>query len=174
VLERVGRNKPCPCGSGRKYKHCHGVEGNIGAIPVRQDPGVSAGRALGKTVNTGVATPNTVALRRLVLAQPRLAFPEALPDLTPVERALLHNGIPEAEVYAFRKVGKLITPMNRSVCDPAMVKQWDEAVTVHKVAVAEFDRVKQQSVEQGRSANEQSPASSSPAPALNAAPSSGE
>ncbi|MDB5699611.1 MAG: secA, partial [Alphaproteobacteria bacterium] len=22
---RVGRNAPCPCGSGRKYKHCHGV-----------------------------------------------------------------------------------------------------------------------------------------------------
>ena len=20
----VGRNAPCPCGSGRKYKHCHG------------------------------------------------------------------------------------------------------------------------------------------------------
>ena len=22
--EKVGRNQPCPCGSGRKYKHCHG------------------------------------------------------------------------------------------------------------------------------------------------------
>ncbi|MDH5290603.1 MAG: SEC-C domain-containing protein [Acidimicrobiia bacterium] len=22
--EPVGRNEPCPCGSGRKYKHCHG------------------------------------------------------------------------------------------------------------------------------------------------------
>jgi hypothetical protein len=21
---KVGRNEPCPCGSGRKYKHCHG------------------------------------------------------------------------------------------------------------------------------------------------------
>ena len=20
----VGRNDPCPCGSGQKYKHCHG------------------------------------------------------------------------------------------------------------------------------------------------------
>jgi preprotein translocase subunit SecA len=24
ALPRVGRNDPCPCGSGRKYKHCHG------------------------------------------------------------------------------------------------------------------------------------------------------
>jgi preprotein translocase subunit SecA len=21
---KVGRNQPCPCGSGQKYKHCHG------------------------------------------------------------------------------------------------------------------------------------------------------
>jgi preprotein translocase subunit SecA len=24
VLEKVGRNDPCPCGSGKKYKNCHG------------------------------------------------------------------------------------------------------------------------------------------------------
>jgi len=22
--KKVGRNAPCPCGSGKKYKHCHG------------------------------------------------------------------------------------------------------------------------------------------------------
>jgi preprotein translocase subunit SecA len=25
--EKVGRNDPCPCGSGKKYKKCHGAEG---------------------------------------------------------------------------------------------------------------------------------------------------
>ena len=24
VAEKVGRNDPCPCGSGKKYKNCHG------------------------------------------------------------------------------------------------------------------------------------------------------
>jgi SWIM/SEC-C metal-binding protein len=24
--EKVGRNDPCPCGSGKKYKHCHGAK----------------------------------------------------------------------------------------------------------------------------------------------------
>jgi preprotein translocase subunit SecA len=24
VEKKVGRNDPCPCGSGKKYKHCHG------------------------------------------------------------------------------------------------------------------------------------------------------
>jgi len=26
VAEKVGRNEPCPCGSGKKYKNCHGQE----------------------------------------------------------------------------------------------------------------------------------------------------
>jgi preprotein translocase subunit SecA len=25
VGEKIGRNDPCPCGSGKKYKKCHGV-----------------------------------------------------------------------------------------------------------------------------------------------------
>jgi preprotein translocase subunit SecA len=24
VMPKVGRNDPCPCGSGKKYKQCHG------------------------------------------------------------------------------------------------------------------------------------------------------
>ncbi|WP_404980624.1 SEC-C metal-binding domain-containing protein [Carboxydichorda subterranea] len=24
VAVKIGRNDPCPCGSGKKYKHCHG------------------------------------------------------------------------------------------------------------------------------------------------------
>jgi uncharacterized protein YecA (UPF0149 family) len=24
-FEKVGRNDPCPCGSGKKYKKCHGA-----------------------------------------------------------------------------------------------------------------------------------------------------
>ena len=26
-MEKVGRNQPCPCGSGKKYKMCHGRPG---------------------------------------------------------------------------------------------------------------------------------------------------
>jgi len=26
TMEILGRNSPCPCGSGRKYKRCHGIE----------------------------------------------------------------------------------------------------------------------------------------------------
>ncbi|MBE0654796.1 MAG: SEC-C domain-containing protein, partial [Bacteroidales bacterium] len=27
VEKKVGRNEPCPCGSGKKYKNCHGKLG---------------------------------------------------------------------------------------------------------------------------------------------------
>ena len=26
-VTKVGRNDPCPCGSGKKYKKCHGAPG---------------------------------------------------------------------------------------------------------------------------------------------------
>jgi preprotein translocase subunit SecA len=26
VGPKIGRNDPCPCGSGKKYKNCHGKE----------------------------------------------------------------------------------------------------------------------------------------------------
>jgi hypothetical protein len=26
MQERVGRNDPCPCGSGKKFKKCHGAD----------------------------------------------------------------------------------------------------------------------------------------------------
>jgi preprotein translocase subunit SecA len=27
VKDKIGRNDPCPCGSGKKYKICHGKPG---------------------------------------------------------------------------------------------------------------------------------------------------
>jgi preprotein translocase subunit SecA len=31
VDKKVGRNDPCPCGSGKKYKHCHGIQQAAGS-----------------------------------------------------------------------------------------------------------------------------------------------
>lgn len=35
-VRRVGRNQPCPCGSGRKYKDCHEAEGEAFLIKLAQ------------------------------------------------------------------------------------------------------------------------------------------
>ena len=54
MSNKTGRNQPCPCGSGRKYKHCCGKHkarkktrerqravkgwtGNLRAIPIRHE-----------------------------------------------------------------------------------------------------------------------------------------
>jgi hypothetical protein len=37
-VPRVGRNDPCPCGSGKKYKHCH--EADAGTLTPRQKLGL--------------------------------------------------------------------------------------------------------------------------------------
>lgn len=39
----IGRNDPCPCGSGRKYKRCHGAEAAPARAPASSSP--AAGRA---------------------------------------------------------------------------------------------------------------------------------
>jgi len=33
VTRKIGRNDPCPCGSGKKYKKCHGAVVQVGASP---------------------------------------------------------------------------------------------------------------------------------------------
>lgn len=34
---KVGRNDPCPCGSEKKYKKCHGAREEVGGIGVTAD-----------------------------------------------------------------------------------------------------------------------------------------
>ena len=33
-ISTTGRNAPCPCGSGKKYKHCHG---QLAAVPSQEE-----------------------------------------------------------------------------------------------------------------------------------------
>jgi len=43
AIDRVGRNDPCPCGSGKKFKKCHGDSEGAGA-----GAGAQSGRATGR------------------------------------------------------------------------------------------------------------------------------
>ena len=67
VREKVGRNDPCPCGSGKKYKKCHGhpqgvVDGNSGGIetPRREGPRPCKHRPKAKVSPTRVLDANGV------------------------------------------------------------------------------------------------------------------
>lgn len=37
-MAKIGRNSPCPCGSGRKFKRCHGVVAHIPQLPAHLVP----------------------------------------------------------------------------------------------------------------------------------------
>ncbi len=39
MIDKVGRNEPCPCNSGKKFKHCHGAESNINRMKELIDNG---------------------------------------------------------------------------------------------------------------------------------------
>jgi hypothetical protein len=38
-----GRNDPCPCGSGQKFKRCHGSQPRPGAGPTAMPSGIGVG-----------------------------------------------------------------------------------------------------------------------------------
>ena len=41
-MTTVGRNQPCPCGSGRRYKECHGAFGSLTAVEAAATPATGA------------------------------------------------------------------------------------------------------------------------------------
>jgi hypothetical protein len=43
-MGKIGRNEPCPCGSGKKYKRCHGSRDQLGREIARQQARAAASR----------------------------------------------------------------------------------------------------------------------------------
>ena len=58
-MDKVGRNDPCPCGSGKKYKFCHGQSNIIPfpGLPV-EDLGSMVPPDDGRTFMEARGTPN--------------------------------------------------------------------------------------------------------------------
>ncbi|MCM0606067.1 MAG: SEC-C domain-containing protein [Xanthomonadaceae bacterium] len=54
---KVSRNEPCPCGSGKKYKRCHGVN----APPVLNERKVAPGGALPGGMDPNAMNPEFLA-----------------------------------------------------------------------------------------------------------------
>jgi uncharacterized protein len=42
LFAQAGRNDPCPCGSGRKFKHCHGRQSAEGSVTIPRRPAPTA------------------------------------------------------------------------------------------------------------------------------------
>ena len=98
----VGRNDPCPCGSGKRYKHCHGAPGALPSPdalvapgrrgPRPRRPGRSAERRYRAALAAGTRAPAALHYLGVVLYQ-RKRLDEALPLLD--RAAALVPGEPE-------------------------------------------------------------------------------
>ncbi|MBS0374001.1 MAG: sulfotransferase [Proteobacteria bacterium] len=91
----VGRNDPCPCGSGRKFKHCCGGAARAAADPSRSPSDVGRAWAL---LQSGRAAEAERACRELLAGHPDLGPAYACLGLA--ERALGRDGVAALESAA--------------------------------------------------------------------------
>lgn len=70
MTKKVGRNDPCPCGSGKKYKNCCGQPGHRRKF---QASVISSGAMLGKTLEQRAAkiSTNFFSKPQMKLEEPR-------------------------------------------------------------------------------------------------------
>lgn len=81
-MDKVGRNEPCPCGSGKKYKRCHGFSGTL---PNRMEPNFEAARARAEARHVQRE-------RQQGLGKPIISTEFAGQRLVAVKNRLLHSG----------------------------------------------------------------------------------
>lgn len=128
----IARNAPCPCGSGRRYKDCHGATRDASTAPVSADSLLrdaqvefALGRAAAAHVLLGRAV--TLAPERADLLRERARVELTLGDFTTAQescRAALDRT--PADVTAWNLLGEIL---NRT--DPAAAEAaWLHALTL--------------------------------------------
>ena len=68
TLPPVGRNDPCPCGSGKRYKHCHGAAGAAALVGTATQPFIDQRLASALSLHQRGDTNTAEAIYREVLA----------------------------------------------------------------------------------------------------------
>lgn len=104
--KKIGRNDPCPCGSGRKYKKCC----LNGRRPTPQRQRVPPRPRSAQ--NAGDFTP---------LTEPQFENQDAAASM---RRA----GVKEKIIYAFLRTGRFIEPSAREMYDEQTLAEWDAAI----------------------------------------------
>ena len=111
---KVGRNKPCPCGSGLKFKRCHGRTQQLAARKARRKP--ERLRGLAGAAVTDVPDEAADNGRKGAI------------------EAMQRAGVRPAIVHAYEKTGLWITDVNRGVQSAKDLDAWDSAIDEHNAA----------------------------------------
>src|SRR5262249_42064417 len=137
---KLSRNSRCPCGSGKKYKHCcwgkgftwtEDGEGNvIRAVPLSAEAVALGGERRGDIRQRFGRNPGP---------DERLFFEDR--SLEQVEHqvveAMKRAGIDPALIYAFEQTGLLVSEENETLISENDLRAWQEAVARYN---AEHDR----------------------------------
>lgn len=127
-MKKLARNSPCPCGSGKKYKHCC-IHKDFDWVEM--DDGQVA-----KSVE--VSRETRAALEHLRQSQVR-AFgrePERIfegaPPLEVIEHltveAMKKAGVEPALIYAFEETGLMVNEENERRVTDADLAEWEDAI----------------------------------------------
>jgi len=128
TVKKEGRNEPCPCGSGRKCKHCCWKKGFDWAVDEHGD--------LHRRIPIDDAE-LLEGLRQACVGRgpDELAFGD-LGHMEHVEAEMVdimtQAGMDPALIYAFEKTGRIVTEENKNkLTDPGLT-EWSEAVDEYR------------------------------------------
>ncbi len=114
---QVGRNKPCPCGGGLKYKRCHGKTVLATAVRPRRPPK--------RRTPLAAAAATQVPVEAAEFSQDETAA------------AMGRAGVWPAVIHAYKKTGLWITEINRAVHSPEDLAAWDSAIDEYETGTSE-------------------------------------
>ena len=120
----VGRNDPCPCGSGKRYKQCHGALGSSTATPIATP---RAMQALKPSTPAGSSTPRRTSLPPAPSAPPSASTTPSALTLAQQGVALHRRGDIDAAERAYLDALRL---------DP------NHPLALHYLGVALFQRMR--------------------------------
>ena len=136
-LSGIGRNDPCPCGSGKKFKHCHlGREDELLAANLQMDPGEMA-RRIFELPECDHPRAREMAAQVVLTSAAGKEIRIRLKDLDAYRALRLYGQPPQDKGPG----GVFINPYKTRVLDPqhlyiALSPQADESVVVHELAHA--------------------------------------
>ena len=134
----IGRNEPCPCGSGLKYKRCCYAPG---ATLVRDDETGAVHRVM-------PLSPEAVKIIKRQEEKFREKFGREMgpsdkifwdaPPEEEIERltidAMVKTGMPPDLIYAYKKTGLFVTTENKGRISRKDLREWNAAVDEYRAA----------------------------------------
>ena len=129
--KRISRNAPCPCGSGKKYKHCCYGKG----FEWQEDE--QGGVYKSVPLSPEVADILRAQRQKFIDQHGREPGPDDpvffdMPHPEHLEHRVVEDmkkaGIDPALIYAFEKTGRLVTEQNRHLLPDSALDEWQAAV----------------------------------------------